>query len=105
RAAQVDAGRHNLGLGDPARRVVGADDLGVGAAGVSELLRGLAADVRAEEVVDGLRPGRAQDRELQRLRDEREAEVEVEDVRAGGKTGERAPLDGLAAHEPAWPVE
>ena len=62
---QVDARRDHFCVGNPADRVVGADDPRVCAASVSELVRALAADVRAEEVEDALAAGRAQDRELE----------------------------------------
>ncbi len=102
---EVDPRRDHLGLGHPADRVVGADDLGVGALAVCELLGGLAADVGAHVVVDGVLPRGAQDRELQRLRHEREPEVEVEDVGARQQARERAPLRQLTAREPAAAVE
>ena len=76
----VDPRRDHHRLRHPADRVVAADDLGVGLLPVRQLLRRLAADVRAEIVEDRPLPERAQDRELQRLRDERETEDEVEDV-------------------------
>src|SRR5436190_885432 len=97
--AQVDAGRNHLGVGNPAHGVVGAHELGAGASAVGELLRALAADVRAEEVVDGLLPGRAQDRELERLRHEREPEVEMEDVSPRQQPGEGPPLNELPLEE------
>ena len=100
--AQVEAGRDHLGLGHPAQRVEGADDLRVGALAVRELGGRLAADVRAEVVEDGLLPGRAEDRELERLRDERQAEVEVEDVGARQQARERAPLRELLPREAGW---
>ena len=46
-----------------------------------------------------------QDRELQRLRHEREAEDEVEDVRLRQQAGEGSPLGRLAAGEAAGAVE
>src|SRR5207247_7601935 len=102
---QVEPRRHDLGLGHPADRVVGADDLGAGAAAVGELRGWFAADVGAEEVEDGAAAGEAEKRELERLRDERESEVEVEDVGARKEAGERAPLGELAAREAAGAVE
>src|SRR5205823_3076438 len=72
---------------------------------VRQLFGRLAADVRAEEVEDRAAPGEAEKGELERLRDEREAKVEVEDVRAREQPGERAPLGQLAAAEPAGAVE
>ena len=65
----------------------------------------LAADVGAEVVEDGLLASRVQDRELQRLRHERQAEVEVEDVGAREQARERAPLRELLAREAAAAVE
>ena len=103
--AQVEPGRDHLRVRHPAERVERADDLRVGAPAVRELLRRLAADVGAEVVEDGLLAGRAQDRELQRLRHEREPEVEVEDVGAREQARERAPLRELLAREAAAPVE
>ena len=94
---EVDPGRDHLGLGHPADRVVAADDLRVRLLAVGELLGCLAADVRAEVVHDRLLPRRAQDRELERLRHERQPEVEVEDVGAGQQPCERRPLPRLPA--------
>ena len=54
---------------------------------------------------DGHLPQRAQQRELERLRHEREPEVEVEDVGPREEPRERAPLLELAAREGAVPVE
>ena len=48
---------------------------------------------------------RAQERELQGFRHEREPEVEVEDVGVAEEPGERAPLGQLLPDEPAVPVE
>ena len=104
-AAEVDPDRDDVGLRHPARRVVGADDLGAGPLPVGELLRRLAADVGAEVVVERLLPERAQDRELERLRDERQPEVEVEDVELRQQLGERPPLHELAPDEVLGPVE
>src|SRR5207247_9025205 len=64
-------------------------------AAVCKLGRRAAADVRPQEVVDRLLAERAQDRELQRLRHERQSEVEVEDVGAREQLGERGPLREL----------
>jgi hypothetical protein len=94
---EVDSGRHDLGLRDPAGSVVGADDLSVGQAAVGELVGGLSADVRADEVEDGLLAGRFQDRELDPLRNERQTEVEVEDVGARQQLCERTKLHCLPA--------
>src|SRR5665213_2894804 len=103
--AQVEPWRDDVRLGNPADRVVGADDLRVGALAVGELVRRLPADVRAQEVEDALAAGRAEDRELERLGDEGEPEVEMEDVRAGEEPCEGAPLGELAVREPAVAVE
>ena len=92
---EIDSGRDDVGLGDPAGRVVGTDDLSVGQAAVGELVGGLAADVRADEVEHGLLAGCFQDRELDSLRDESQPEVEVEDVGARQQLCERAKLHGL----------
>ena len=94
---QVDPGRDHLRLGNPANRVVAADDLGVGLLAPGELLGRLAADVGAEVVHDRLLPRRAEERELEPFRYEREPEVEVEDVGAREEAGERSPLPRLAA--------
>src|SRR5919198_2115054 len=102
---QVEPRRHDLRLGNPADRVVGADDLRAGETAVGELGGGPAANVGAEEVEDGAAAGEAEEPELERLRDEREAEVEVEDVGARQEAGERAPLGELAAGEDAPAVE
>ena len=53
----------------------------------------------------GLLAEQLQDRELQRLRHEREAEDEVEDVRLRQQAGERSPLGRLAAREATGAVE
>src|SRR5204862_4229082 len=70
--------------------------LHVGAAAVVQLLRRLAADVRADEVEDGFLSRRPEDRELDTLRHERQPEVEVEDVGGREQPRERAKLRGLA---------
>ena len=90
--AQVEPRRDHVSLGHPARRVVGADDLRVGALAECERFARLAADVRSEIVEDALLPQRAQERELDRLRDQRQAEVEVEDVGLRGEAGEGGEL-------------
>ena len=92
---QVDPRRDHLRLGHPADRVVGAHDLGVRLAAVGELLGSLAADVRAEVVHHRLLPRGAEERELERLGDERQPEDEVEDVRAREQARERGPLPRL----------
>src|SRR5207245_1278174 len=97
--AQVDARWDHLGLGHPARSVVGSDDLRTGAAAPRELLAALAPDVRAKPVHDRLLAERAQERELQRLRQERQAEVEVEEIGLRREPRERAELRGLARQE------
>ena len=53
----------------------------------------------------GLLAERTEDRELRRLRDEREAEVEVEDVGAGQEPRECRPLRRLSAREAAPALE
>ena len=73
-----------------------ADDLGAGLLAEGQLGRRLAADVRAQVVEDRLLAERPQDRELERLRDERETEVEVEDVRARQQP-QRAPATASPA--------
>ncbi len=97
--AQVEAGRDDLRVGDPAGGRIRADEAAVEPLPVLELLRPLAADVVAQEVHHGLPAGRAHDRHLQRLRHERLAEVEVEDVRLGEVAREGAPLDGLPSEQ------
>ena len=92
---QVDPGRDHLGLRYPADRVVAADDLGVRLLPECELRGRLAADVRAEVVHDRLLPRCTQDRELERLRHERQPEMEVEHVGAREQPGERGPLPRL----------
>src|SRR5204862_1765601 len=64
-------------------------------AAVRELVGRLAADVGADEVEDGLLARHSQERELEGLRDERQPEVEVEDVGARQQPRERAELEGL----------
>ena len=102
---EVDARRDHGRLGHPPDRVVAADDLRAGLLPVGELLRWLASDVRAEVVHHRALAERAQDRELERLRDERQAEREVEQVGAREKLGERLPLRQLAPGEPSFEVE
>ena len=102
---EVDPRRDHGRLGHPADRVVAADDLRAGLLPVGELLGRLAADVRAEVVHHRLLAERAQDRELEGLRDERQPEREVEQVGAGEQLRERLPLRELAPHEPALEVE
>ncbi len=98
-------GRDELGLGDPADRVVRAHDLCARLLSERELLRRLPADVGAEVVHHRLLPEGLQDRELERARDERQPEVEVEDVRLGKQPQKRAPLRRLAAEEAAAALE
>ena len=86
--AQVEARRDDVCLGHPARRIVGADDLGVRAFAEGELVARLAADVRSQIVKDALLPQRPQEWELNRLRDQRQPEVEVEDVGLRSESGE-----------------
>src|SRR5205823_6346674 len=76
-----------------------------GAASPRELLAALAADVRAEPVHDGLLAERTQQRKLQRLRQQRQAEVEVEDVRLRREPREGTELRGLAREQARRPVE
>ena len=102
---EVDARGDHGRLGHPADRVVAADDLGARLLPVGELLGRLPADVRAEVVHHRALAERAQDRELQRLRDERQPEREVEEVGAREKLGERLPLRELAPDEPPFEVE
>ena len=104
-AGDVDPGRDHLRCRHPAGRVVAADDLGAGLLAVGELHRGLAADVGAEVVHDGLLVREAECRELERARQEGEPEDEVEDVGLREQAGERAPLDRLAPDEAARAVE
>ena len=82
-------------LGHPPDRVEAPDDLGPRLLAVGELLRRLAADVRAEVVHHRFLRASAEDRELQRLRHEREPEGEVEHVRLRQEARERAPLPRL----------
>ena len=88
-------------VGHPADRVVRADDARPGTLRPRELLGRLAADVGAEEVQHGLLAERAQQRELDRLRQQRQPEVEVEDVRLRREPRERAPLRQLLPDEAA----
>ena len=104
-AGDVDPGRDHLRLRHPAGRVVAADDLGAGLLPVRELHGGLAADVGAEVVHDGLLVREAERRELERARQEGEPEDEVEDVGLREQAGERAPLDRLAPDEAARAVQ
>jgi hypothetical protein len=53
-AGEIDAGRDDLRLRHPADRVVASDDLGTGFLSEGELLRRLAADVRAQVLHDRL---------------------------------------------------
>src|SRR5829696_5727143 len=103
--AQVQPGRDYLGVRDPAERVVRADDPGIRAAGVPELVRSLAADVGAEEVEHRLAPGRLEDRPGRLPRHECPAEVEVEDISLRQEAKEGWPLHRLASPEPRGPVE
>ena len=99
---EVDARRHDFRLRDPARRIVRAHDLGVGAPAVGELVRRLAADVRADEMEDRLLAGCCEDRELRELGHQRESEVEVEDVGGREEPREGAELRGLPAPDRAF---
>src|SRR5206468_6071492 len=80
-------------------RGVGTDDTRVRLQAVHELLLGPLADVGAEEVEERLAARGFQDRELEALRDERQTEVEVEDVRLRQELRERSPLDDLLAQQ------
>ncbi len=103
--AQVDAGRDHDCVRDPADSIVGADDAGVGPAGVEELGGAPPADVGAHEVQDRLLAEEPQDRELEPLGDEGQAEVEMEDIRLRQQPDERTPLRELPAQEAALAVE
>src|SRR5438874_8053433 len=94
--AEVDARWHDVGFRDPADSVVGTDDLGIGQTTVGELLRGLPADVRADEMEDRFPARRFQDRELRALWHQCQPEVEVKDVGTREQPRERAKLRGLA---------
>src|SRR5581483_10208940 len=85
--------------------VVRADDLRVRALAERQVLRRLAADVGAEVVEEALLAQQPKQRELQRLRDQRQPEVEVEDVRAGGEAREGGELRREPLRERAVPVE
>ena len=102
---QVDPGRDHRRLRHPADRVVAADDLGARLLAVRELLRRLAADVRAEVVHHRPLAEGAEDRELERLRDERQPEGEVEQVGRGEQLREGLPLCELPPDEAALEVE
>ncbi len=102
---QVEPGRHDVRVGHPAERVVGADDPGIGSSRIPKLLRGLASNVRAEEVEHRFAPGRLEDRPLELARHQRPAEVEVKDVGLRQQPEEGRPLYGLAPPEAAGPVE
>ena len=54
---------------------------------------------------DGALAERAQQMKLHRFRQQRQPEVKVEDVAPPGEAGERPPLRGLLAHEPARPLQ
>ena len=103
--AQIEPRWNDVCFGNPADRVVGAHDLGVRALAERELLTRLAANVRAEVVEDALLAQRPQSRELQRLGDQRQAEVEVEDVGLRSELRERPELRRQPTREPAVPVE
>ena len=103
--AQVEARRYDVRPGHPAQGGVGADDLGVRALAVGQLLGRLAADVGAEVVEDAPLAGRMQDRELQRRRHERQRVVEVKDVRARQQPGQRRELGREPPRQAAVAVE
>ena len=92
-------------LGHPADRVEAADDLGAGLLPVRELLGRLAADVRAEVVHDRALAKRAQNRKLERLRDERQPEREVEQVGCRQELAEHLPLRHLSAEQASVELE
>ncbi len=99
-ARELDPGRQDLCVvGNEAKRGERADDARVRLQPVHELLLRALADVGPEEVEERLAPRRPEDRELELLRDERQPEVEVEDVRLGQELCESAPLDRLLAKE------
>ena len=103
--ADVDPRGNDVRVRHPADRVVRADDTRARALRPGELRRRLAADVGAEEVHDRALAERAQQRELHRLRQQRQPEVEVEDVRLRREPRERAPLRELAADQSTRPRE
>ncbi len=103
--AQIDPGRNDLGVRHPSERVVRADDPRVRSVRVPKLLRRLPTDVRAEEVEHRAPPRRLQDRPGELPRDERPAEVEVEDVSARQQPEERRPLNCLPPPEAGRAVE
>ncbi len=102
---QVDPRRDHGRLRHPADRVVAADDLGARLLAVPELLRRLSTDVRAEVVHHRALAERTEDRELERLRNERQPEREVEEVGRGEQLRERLPLRELPPDEAALEVE
>jgi hypothetical protein len=102
---EVDARRDHRGVRDPADRVVAADDLGVRLPPVRELLARLPTDVGAEVVHHRSCPEGAQDRELERLWDERQPECEVEEIGARQELREHLPLGELTTDEPSVELE
>ena len=102
---EIDARRDHCRLRHPTDRVVAPDDLGTGLLPVRELGGGLASDVGAEVVHHRPLAERAEDRELERLGDERQPEREVEQVGAGKQFRECPPLRGLAAELRAVELE
>ncbi len=102
---QVDARGDHGCLGHPADRVEAADDLGASLLPVRELLGRLAADVRAEVVHDRALAKRAQNRKLERLRDERQPEREVEQVGCRQELAEHLPLRHLSAEQASVKLE
>ncbi len=102
---EIDPRRDHLCLRHPPDRVEAPDDLDPRLLAVAELARILAADIGAEVVHHAPLPQRAQDRELQRLRDERQPEGEVEDVRSRQQVPERTPLAALPPEQAPLEVE
>jgi hypothetical protein len=97
---EVDPGREHLGVvRDELQRRERAHDACIGLQAVHELVLRVLPDVGAQEVEERLAACGPEDRELDALRDEREPEVEVEDVGLREELRERAPLDELLAQE------
>src|SRR5579862_2584403 len=98
---EVDAGRDDVRVRHPPDRVVRADHDRARSTCPLQVLGRPPADVRAEEVHHAPLPHRLEQRELELLGNERQAEVEVEDVGPGREPCERAPLRRLPAEQPA----
>jgi hypothetical protein len=103
--AQVDARGDHLRVRHPADRVVAPDDACARAPRPRKLRRRLAANIRAEEVHHRPLAERAQQRELNRLGQQREAEIEMEEVRVRRESCERAGLRQLLPEQPAGATE